>query len=216
MPISKQQIEQEKAKAAQMNKVAEQVIGYTGWGRFYPLMRGAASIGEGMTPHKVCVDKNGRDINVYNSTTGKILGSFFRPAHEDATTAISQGDYGQAAIDLAGWGWIKNVQDQFSDENNCLDIIPQMLINYREGYYDRLLQQTQNPTSNTGAGSNTSSGGTTKGGLSNSQSGSRFFDGDKILGMNKGLAIGLFVTLGVLALSTGGYFYYRHLTKVAV
>jgi len=127
MALTQAQIAEEQRKEAAFDKLSVQIIGMTAWGKFYPLMRAAAAMGEGAIPHKVCLDSSGRNLTVYNSNTGKIIGKFLKPMHEYAAADFSQGNYVWGVLDLLGWGMIH----QMVEQNNaiCVSVIPNDVLN---------------------------------------------------------------------------------------
>lgn len=136
------QIATEQQKEQKLNYLSEQVIGYTAWGKFYGLMRGAAAAGEGLIPHKVCVSADGREIKVYKSDAGKLIGSFLKPVHEYVSKDLSQGNYVQAFLD-ATTGWFGQVQyAQEQKKATCFDITPKEVVD--------LVNSSSNYNHNTG------------------------------------------------------------------
>lgn len=119
---------EEQAKEKQYNDLSASVIGVTGvWGQFYGLMKTASSTGQGMIPHKVCRDKDGGEIKVYDTKLNKFIGSFLTPTHEYVTKYISQGKYGEAlAASFGMFGQGKNVKAQ--EEADCTEVIPDEII----------------------------------------------------------------------------------------
>jgi hypothetical protein len=107
-----QQIQKEREAEARYNKVATQVISKTAWGKFYGLMRAASAAGEGSIPHKICVDKEGRILKIYKSKAGKWIGSFLKPAHEQAARDFSRKKYGRGILDMLGFGSFLDAHDQ--------------------------------------------------------------------------------------------------------
>lgn len=109
------------------NQIAEQVIGKTAWGQYYALMRSAAALGEGSIPHRVCVSQDGTEIRVYNSTIGKVVGSFLKPTHEYVTKYLSRKEYGKALASTFGlFGQLTNIKEQ--QNANCFLIKPNDVI----------------------------------------------------------------------------------------
>lgn len=127
--VSEEQLAKERRIAKQFDAVSEKVIGMTPWGAFYGLMISASRAGEGMFEHRVCIDpKDGRPVEVARSVAGRWVKSFIRPAHEYASEAASQKKWGQAAVHMAGHGWIINILKQRRLKSNCLEITPDEFI----------------------------------------------------------------------------------------
>lgn len=111
----------------QFNQISNIVIGQTAWGQFYGLMRGAASIGEGAIPHKVCFGKNGTEIKVYNSNTGKLAGAFLKPTHEYVQEYLAKKSYGEAFLASLGvYGQAKAIQEM--KNATCITVTPDVII----------------------------------------------------------------------------------------
>ena len=121
--VSEEQLAKEKRIEQQFNKVSEKVIGMTPWGAFYGLMIAASRAGEGMFQHKICIDKDGRPVEVGKSVAGRWVKSFIRPAHEYAAEAFSQKKFGQGAVHLLGHGWIINIVKQRRLKKNCDELL---------------------------------------------------------------------------------------------
>lgn len=124
--LSKKELEQERKREANYNKLSEQVISKTAWGKFYGLMRLASATGEGAIKHKICIDKNGRILKIYKSKAGKWVGSFLKPAHEQASRDLSQKKYGRAFLDMVGFGSFLDVRDQMKAK--CFTMRPNDLV----------------------------------------------------------------------------------------
>lgn len=110
--VSKAQLEQEKKREALFNNLSKKIIGKTPWGKFYGLMRMAASYGEGHLKHKVCIGKDGRVLKIYKSKGGKFIGAFLKPAHEQAARDFGRKKYGRAFLDMVGFGSFLDWHDQ--------------------------------------------------------------------------------------------------------
>jgi len=105
MAVTQQQIDQEAKDEAKFNAIQEQILSYTGaWAKFYPIIRAASKAGEGAINHKVCLDKDGRSIIVYNTTAGRVVGTWLKPTHEYISKYLSRKEYGKAALSALGWG----------------------------------------------------------------------------------------------------------------
>jgi hypothetical protein len=113
----------EQRKEKSFNAVAEAIINEQPWGKFYGLMKGASDLGEGLLPHRVCLDKQGRILKVYKGKAGRWVGAFIRPAHEHAAKAFSQKKYGRGVLGLMGFGWIPNLIEQ--KKANCVEVVPE-------------------------------------------------------------------------------------------
>lgn len=140
MPLTNEQIIQEKKKEQQFNIFSEQIIGQTAWGKFYGLMREASKAGEGAINKKICLDKEGRNIIVYNTNTGKVIGTFLKPAHEQAGYYFGQKKYGKGALSLLGFGWIPKIKEQ--KEAKCVFLTPNEII-ARQAGIERKLKKTE-------------------------------------------------------------------------
>lgn len=118
---------QEQQNQAQFNQISNTVIGQTSWGKFYGLMRGAASIGEGAIPHRVCIGKDGSEIQVYNTRANKLLAAFLKPTHEYVQKYLAEKSYGEAALAALGiYGQLKSVQEQ--ESATCITVTPDFII----------------------------------------------------------------------------------------
>lgn len=128
MALTAEQLQKERDNEAKLNELSDKIIGYTPFGQLYPLMRLAASIGEGSIPHKICVDADGRTVTVYKGTAGKLVGSWLKPTHEYITNYLSKGDYLNALLSTQGWwGQMKNYEAQ--KKATCITITPNEIIN---------------------------------------------------------------------------------------
>lgn len=110
--VSKAQLAAEKKRELLFNSLSKKIIGKTPWGKFYGLMRMAAAAGEGKLKHKVCIGKDGRVLKIYKSKFGKWIGSFLKPAHEQAARDFAKKKYGRGLLDLAGFGSFLDWHDQ--------------------------------------------------------------------------------------------------------
>lgn len=118
---------QEQQNEAQFNQISNTVIGQTSWGQFYGLMRSAASIGQGALPHKICIGKDGGQIQVYNTRTNKLLAAFMKPTHEYVQKYLAEKSYGEAALAALGlYGQLKSVKDQ--EAATCFEVTPNFII----------------------------------------------------------------------------------------
>lgn len=102
--LTQKQLEAERKNEQKINVLSEQIISKTAWGKFYGLMRMASKAGEGMIPHKICVDKDGRILKIYKSKAGKWAGAFLKPAHEQMARDLARKKYGRAMLDMVGFG----------------------------------------------------------------------------------------------------------------
>ena len=124
--LTPDQIKQEQKKEAAYNKLAETVISKTTWGKFYGLMRMASKAGEGAIPHKVCIGKDGRILKIYKSKAGKWVGSFLKPAHEQAARDFSRKKYGRGVLDMVGFGSFLDAHDQMTA--TCIIVTPNQVL----------------------------------------------------------------------------------------
>lgn len=113
---------QEAKREKQFNAVAEAIIETQPWGKFYSLMLAASKAGEGILPHRVCVDPQGRPIKVYKKGPIRWMASFIQPAHQHAAEGFAQKKWGRVVLGLAGFGWIGKLKDQAQAQ--CLEITP--------------------------------------------------------------------------------------------
>ena len=125
MPTA-EQIKSEKQNEAAYNKLAEVIIKKTAWGKFYGLMRGAAKAGEGAIPHKVCIGKDGRVLKIYKSVGGQWIGSFLKPAHEQASRDFSRKKYGRGFLDMIGFGSFIDAHEQKTAK--CIVVTPDQIL----------------------------------------------------------------------------------------
>lgn len=108
---------------AQLNSLSQTAIGATPYGGLIGTMRNLSSAGEGIIPHKICLDKNGNQITVYNTKTNKIAGAFLKPTHEYVQKYLAEKKYGEAFLSTFGiYGQLKSVQEQ--EAAKCLTITP--------------------------------------------------------------------------------------------
>jgi hypothetical protein len=118
---------QEQQRYDQYNAISNQVISQTAFGKFYGLMRGAASIGEGSLPHKVCFNEDGSEVKVYNTRTNRLIGAFMRPTHEYVQEYLAKKSYGEAFLASLGvYGQMKAVKN--AEKANCIEVIPNDII----------------------------------------------------------------------------------------
>lgn len=121
--MDQSQLQQEQS----YNQAFEKIIGATAWGKFYGLMKGASQIGEGAIPHKVCISEDGREIKVFNSKLGKVVGSFIRPTHEDVAKYLSKKQYGKAIGSFfLPINHVDNIKEQ--RDTNCFVVTPNEVI----------------------------------------------------------------------------------------
>lgn len=117
----------EQQRYNQYNAISNQVIGQTAWGKFYGLMRGAASIGEGSLPHKVCFNEDGSEVKVYNTRINRLIGAFMRPTHEYVQEYLAKKSYGEAFLASLGvYGQLKAVKN--AEKAKCIEVIPNDII----------------------------------------------------------------------------------------
>lgn len=128
--LTQEQLATERANEKKINYLSEQVISKTAWGKFYGLMRMASKAGEGMIPHRVCIDKNGRVLKIYKSKAGKWVGSFLKPAHEQMARDFSQKKYGRGLLDMVGFGSFIDVHDQKTAK--CFIIHPDQVLKQKD------------------------------------------------------------------------------------
>ena len=127
---SQAEVKQEQKREKVYNKLSETVISKTAWGKFYGLMRLASATGEGMIPHKICVDKDGRILKIYKSKAGKWVGSFLKPAHEQASRDFSRKKYGRGFLDMIGFGSFLDARDQKTAK--CFTLKPNDLVKKKD------------------------------------------------------------------------------------
>lgn len=128
MALTAEQLAQEKANEAKLNQLSDQIIGKTPFGQLYPLMKLAASVGEGAIPHKICVSADGREVKVYKGDAGKLVGAFLKPTHEYITMYLARKEYGQALASAFGlYGQLKSAQEQ--KKATCFTYTPNEIIN---------------------------------------------------------------------------------------
>lgn len=116
--------DKEKQSSAQLNSLTNTVVGATGYGALLGVFTTASKIGQGMIPHKVCFDKDGGSVTVYDTKLNKYVGAFLKPTHEYVLDYVAQKKYGDAALSLLGiYGQLKSVQEQ-ENVKNCVTIKP--------------------------------------------------------------------------------------------
>lgn len=128
--MTQAEVQAEQKREKQYNKLAEKVISKTAWGKFYGLMRLASSTGEGLIPHKVCVDKDGRILKIYKSKAGQWVGSFLKPAHEQASRDFSRKKYGRGFLDMIGFGSFLDAHDQKTAK--CFVVVPNAIVKKKD------------------------------------------------------------------------------------
>lgn len=124
--VTPDQYAKELKREKDYNKAAEFIISKTAWGKFYGLMRGASKLGEGLIPHKICIGKDGRILKIYKSVAGKWVGSFLKPAHEQAARDFSRKKYGRGILDLVGFGSFIDAHEQAKAK--CIEITPNNIL----------------------------------------------------------------------------------------
>lgn len=116
--------DKEKQNSGQLNSLTNTVVGATGYGALLGVFTSASKIGQGMIPHKVCFDKEGGSVTVYDTKLNKFVGAFLKPTHEYVLDYVAQKKYGDAALSLLGiYGQLKSVQEQ-EKVKNCITIKP--------------------------------------------------------------------------------------------
>jgi hypothetical protein len=119
--------ESDKQKEAQFNHISNEVIGQTAWGKFYGLMRSASKFGEEKIIHKICLDKDGGEIKVYNTKSNRLLGAFLKPTHEYVQKYLAQKKYGEAFLASLGvYGQSKAVKEM--ESANCFEVTPTFIL----------------------------------------------------------------------------------------
>lgn len=185
MALTLEQIAKEKQNEAKLNQLSEKVIGMTGWGKFYPLMKIASQAGQGLTPHKVCISADGREVTVYKDGVSKVA-TWFKPAHEYATAYASQGKWGKATLAIlfpVTYGQTEDLKKQKSA--TCTIVIPNEVVD--------LVNNTPSYDPNTGA-RRTSSNNTT---ISTPTTTQQFFNKRNII-ITTSVAAGVGLLFGVL------------------
>ena len=94
--------QQEQQNEAQLGALSNTAVSATPYGGLIGMMRNASSIGEGAIPHKICLDKNGNNITVYNTRANKLVAAFLKPTHEYVQKYLAEKKYGEAALSLLG------------------------------------------------------------------------------------------------------------------
>jgi hypothetical protein len=118
---------QEQLQYNQYNSISNQVIGQTVFGKFYGLMRGAATLGEGALKHKVCFNEDGSEVKVYNTRTNRLIGSFMKPTHEYVQEYLAKKSYGEAFLASLGvYGQMKAVKN--AEKATCIEVVPNDII----------------------------------------------------------------------------------------
>lgn len=140
MAVTQQQIDQEAKDEAKFNAIQEQILSYTGaWAKFYPLIRAAATAGEGAINHKVCLDKDGRSIVVYNTTAGRVVGTWIKPTHEYISKYLARKEYGKAVLSALGWG--TGLTEREMKNAKCVAFTPNEILRARKRHEARLLAE---------------------------------------------------------------------------
>lgn len=115
--------QQEQQKEAQISSLSNTAVSATPYGALIGTMRNLSSTGEGLIPHKICLDKDGGEIKVYNTRSSKLIAAFLKPTHEYVQKYLAEKKYGEAALSLLGiYGQLKSVQEQ--EAAKCLTITP--------------------------------------------------------------------------------------------
>ncbi len=120
--MTDQQIAEEK-KEAQYNAGAMQVMQLfiPAYAKLHGYFRMAAAAGQGAIPHKICTSSEGREITVYNTNLGQVVGSYLTPTHEYITKALSQNKIGLAIGAIFG-GQSASIKEQ--QGATCVIITP--------------------------------------------------------------------------------------------
>lgn len=115
--------QQEQQTEAQIGALSNTAVSATPYGALIGTMKSLSSTGEGLIPHKICLDKDGGEIKVYNTRSSKLIAAFLKPTHEYVQKYLAEKKYGEAALSLLGiYGQLKSVQEQ--EAAKCLTITP--------------------------------------------------------------------------------------------
>jgi hypothetical protein len=96
--LTSEQIEQERKREQEFNKLSDSIIGVMPFGKFYGLMQTASKMGDSMLKKSICIDPDGRIVASYKTDFGKIAGAWLKPQHEIMTENLAKKKYGKAFL----------------------------------------------------------------------------------------------------------------------
>lgn len=119
--------QEEQQRESQIGSLSNTAVSSTPYGALIGTMRNLSSTGEGLIPHKICLDKDGGEIKVYNTRSSKLIAAFLKPTHEYVQKYLAEKKYGEAALSLLGiYGQLKSVKEQESAK--CMTITPEAFL----------------------------------------------------------------------------------------
>ena len=123
--LTSEQIEQERKREQEFNKLSDSIIGFTPFGKFYGLMQSASKMGDSMLKKSICIDPDGRIVASYKTDFGKITGAWLKPQHEIMTENLAKKKYGKALLgSMPIIGQIVRASDQkkLKKKGRCFDM----------------------------------------------------------------------------------------------
>lgn len=123
--LTKEQIESEKRREQNYNKISDSIIKVMPFGKLYGFMQTASKMGTSMLKKSVCVDPEGRLVASYKTDFGKISGAWLKPQHELMTENLAKKKYGKAllgSIPIIGQISRASEQKKMKKKGMCFDI----------------------------------------------------------------------------------------------
>lgn len=114
---TQKEFEAEKKKEAEFNALADQVIKYLPFGKWYSYMLAASNMLTKNLPKCIAVDnKDGRPYVQYKGDMAKFAGVFAQATHRSVVNDISQKHFLKGLIDLSG-GQVLGLIKQYKKKN---------------------------------------------------------------------------------------------------
>ena len=123
--LTSEQIEKEKNREQEFNKISDKIIGVMPFGKFYGLMQTASKMGDSMLKKSICIDPDGRIVASYKNDIGKIMGAWLKPQHEIMTENLAKKKYGKAflgSIPIVGQIVRANDQKKLQKKGMCFNM----------------------------------------------------------------------------------------------
>lgn len=125
MMLTSEQIQKEKKREEQYNKISDEIIGVMPFGKFYGLMQTASKLGDSTLKKSICIDPDGRIVASYKTDFGKIAGAWLKPQHELITENMAKKKWGKAllgSIPIVGQVVRATDQKKLAKKGMCFDI----------------------------------------------------------------------------------------------
>ncbi len=107
---TQEQYNSDKLKEAEWNKLFEQIIQYSPFGKWYQYMIGASNALTKRLPKRIAVDnQTGKPYVQYKGEMSKFAGVFATATHKAIAKDLSEKKWGNALGDLLGGGQIKDL-----------------------------------------------------------------------------------------------------------